>query len=134
YELGGDLPVVVNNMNIPKPGAGEPTLLTYDEAATLFHEFGHALHGLLARVRSPSQPGTNVYRDFVELPSQVNELWMLRPEVLGNYAVHHETGERMPKELVDRLIAARGFNAGFETAENLPAAGLAHTRELLLEE
>ncbi len=101
-------------MNIPKPGAGEPTLLTYDEAETLFHEFGHALHGLLARVRYPSQAGTNVYRDFVELPSQVNELWMLRPEVLANYAVHHETGERMPQELVDRLIAAHGFNAGFD--------------------
>ena len=123
-ELGGDLPVVVNNLNIPKPAAGEPTLLTYDEAETLFHEFGHALHGLLARVRYPSQAGTNVYRDFVELPSQVNELWMLRPEVLASYAVHHETGERMPQELVDRLIAARGFNAGFETAEYLAAAVL----------
>ena len=123
-ELGDDLPVVVNNLNIPKPAAGEPTLLTYDETETLFHEFGHALHGLLARVRYPSQSGTNVYRDFVELPSQVNELWMLRPEVLASYAVHHETGERMPQELVDRLIAARGFNAGFETAEYLAAAVL----------
>ncbi|RZS66241.1 peptidyl-dipeptidase Dcp [Agromyces ramosus] len=123
-ELGVDLPVVVNNLNIPKPAAGEPTLLTYDEGETLFHEFGHALHGLLARVRYPSQAGTNVYRDFVELPSQVNELWMLRPEVLANYAVHHETGERMPQELVDRLIAARGFNAGFETAEYLASAVL----------
>lgn len=123
-ELGGDLPVVVNNLNLPKPAAGEPTLLTYDEAETLFHEFGHALHGLLARVRYPSQAGTNVYRDFVELPSQVNELWMLRPEVLESYAVHHETGERMPQELVDRLIAARGFNAGFETAEYLASAVL----------
>jgi peptidyl-dipeptidase Dcp len=123
-DLGDDLPVVVNNLNIPKPAAGEPTLLTYDETETLFHEFGHALHGLLARVRFPSQAGTNVYRDFVELPSQVNELWMLRPEVLASYAVHHETGERMPQELVDRLIAARGFNAGFETAEYLAAAVL----------
>ena len=123
-ELGDDLPVVVNNLNIPKPAAGEPTLLTYDEAETLFHEFGHALHGLLARVRYPSQAGTNVYRDFVELPSQVNELWMLRPEVLASYAVHHETGERMPQELVDALIAARGFNAGFDTVEYLAAAAL----------
>ena len=123
-ELTGQRPVVVNNMNIPKPAAGEPTLLTFDETETLFHEFGHALHGLLARVRYPSQAGTNVFRDFVELPSQVNELWMLRPEVLGNYAVHHETGERMPQELVDRLIAARGFNQGFETAEYLAAAVL----------
>ena len=121
-ELTGDLPVVVNNMNIPKPAAGEPTLLTFDETETLFHEFGHALHGLLARVRYPSQAGTNVFRDFVELPSQVNELWVLRPEVLGHYAVHHETGERMPQELAERLIAARGFNQGFETAEYLGAA------------
>ena len=123
-ELTGDLPVVVNNMNIPKPAAGEPTLLTFDETETLFHEFGHALHGLLARVRYPSQAGTNVYRDFVELPSQVNELWVLRPEVLSNYAVHHESGERMPQEIVDRLVAARGFNSGFETAEYLAAAVL----------
>ncbi len=123
-DLTGDLPVVVNNLNVPKPAPGDPTLLTYDEAETLFHEFGHALHGLLARVRYPSQAGTNVYRDFVELPSQVNELWMLRREVLANYAVHHETGERMPHELVDRLIAARGFNAGFDTAEYLAAAVL----------
>lgn len=123
-ELGGDLPVVVNNMNIPKPAPGEPTLLTLDETETLFHEFGHALHGLLARVRYPSQAGTNVYRDFVELPSQVNELWVLRPEILEHYAVHHETGERMPQQLVDRLLAARGFNAGFETAEYLGAAVL----------
>ena len=123
-ELTGELPVVVNNMNIPKPAEGEPTLLTFDEAETLFHEFGHALHGLLARVRYPSQSGTNVFRDFVELPSQVNELWMLRPEVLEHYAVHHETGERMPRDLVDRVIAARGVNAGFETAEYLAAAEL----------
>lgn len=123
-ELTGDLPVVVNNMNIPKPAAGEPTLLTLDETETLFHEFGHALHGLLARVRYPSQAGTSVYRDFVELPSQVNELWVLRPEVLEHYAVHHRTGERMPQELVDRLIAARAFNAGFDTAEYLAAAVL----------
>jgi peptidyl-dipeptidase Dcp len=123
-ELEGTLPVVVNNLNVPKPAAGEPTLLTFDEAETLFHEFGHALHGLLARVRYPSQAGTNVYRDFVEFPSQVNEMWLLRPEVLEGYAVHHETGERMPQELVDRLIAARGFNAGFGTAEYLAAAVL----------
>ncbi len=123
-ELTGDLPVVVNNLNVPKPAPGEPTLLTLDEAETLFHEFGHALHGLLARVRYPSQAGTSVYRDFVELPSQVNELWLLRPEILENYAVHHETGERMPQELVDALIAARGFNAGFDTVEYLAAAAL----------
>ena len=123
-ELTGDRPVVVNNMNIPKPAVGEPTLLTFDEAETLFHEFGHALHGLLARVRYPSQAGTNVYRDFVELPSQVNELWLLRPEVLERFAVHHETGERMPQRVVERLIAARGFNAGFDLVEYLAAAAL----------
>ncbi|MDR6907327.1 peptidyl-dipeptidase Dcp [Agromyces sp. 3263] len=123
-ELTGDLAVVVNNMNIPKPAAGEPTLLTFDEAETLFHEFGHALHGLLARVRYPSQAGTNVYRDFVELPSQVNELWLLRPEVVERFAVHHETGERMPQQVVDRLTAARGFNAGFDLVEYLAAAAL----------
>ena len=122
--LEGTLPVVVNNLNVSKPAAGEPTLLTFDETETLFHEFGHALHGLLARVRYPSQAGTNVYRDFVEFPSQVNELWVLRPEVLANYAVHHETGERMPQELVDRLVAAHGFNAGFGTAEYLAAVVL----------
>jgi peptidyl-dipeptidase Dcp len=123
-ELEGTLPVVVNNLNVPRPAAGEPTLLTFDETETLFHEFGHALHGLLARVRYPSQAGTNVYRDFVEFPSQVNEMWMLRPEVLEGYAVHHETGERMPQELVDRLIASRGFNSGFGTAEYLAASVL----------
>jgi peptidyl-dipeptidase Dcp len=123
-DLEGTLPIVVNNLNVPKPGPGEPTLLTFDETETLFHEFGHTLHGLLARVRYPSQSGTNVYRDFVEFPSQVNEMWMLRPEILAGYAVHHETGERMPQQLVDRLIAARGFNAGFSTAEYLAAAVL----------
>lgn len=123
-DLEGTLPVVVNNLNVPKPAAGEPTLLTFDETETLFHEFGHALHGLLARVRYPSQAGTNVYRDFVEFPSQVNEMWMLRPEVLDGYAVHHRTGERMPQHLVDRLVAARASNAGFTTAEYLAAAAL----------
>ncbi|MGI9825190.1 M3 family metallopeptidase [Agromyces sp. Marseille-Q5079] len=123
-DLTGDLPIVVNNLNIPKPGAGEPTLLTFDEAETLFHEFGHALHGLLARVRFPSQAGTRVFRDFVELPSQVNELWLIRPEVLANFAVHHETGERMPQPLAERLLASTGTETGFSTAEYLAAAAL----------
>ena len=122
--LTGELPVVVNNLNVPKPPAGEPTLLTFDEAETLFHEFGHALHGLLARVQYPSFAGTSVFRDFVELPSQVNELWLLRPEVLARYAVHHETGERMPQHLVDGLLAARGWGEGFATTEYLAAAVL----------
>lgn len=114
--------VVVNNHNVPKPAAGEPTLLTYDEVNTLFHEFGHALHGLFARVTYPKFTGTSVFRDFVEFPSQVNEMWMLWPEVLANYAVHYQTGEPMPKELVEKLEASRAFNEGFKTSEYLAAA------------
>ena len=114
--------VVVNNHNVPKPAAGEPTLLSYDEVNTLFHEFGHALHGLFARVTYPKFTGTSVFRDFVEFPSQVNEMWMLWPEVVANYAVHHETGEPMPQELVDRLHASEQFNEGFQTSEYLAAA------------
>ncbi|QIZ98644.1 M3 family metallopeptidase [Leifsonia sp. PS1209] len=113
--------VVVNNLNVPKPAAGEPTLLSYDETNTLFHEFGHALHGLFARVTYPKFAGTNVYRDFVEFPSQVNEMWMLWPEILENYAVHNETGERMPQELVDKLHESEAFNEGFQTSEYLAA-------------
>ena len=114
--------VVCNNLNAPKPAAGEPTLLTYDMTRTFFHEFGHALHGLLARVTYPHFSGTNVFLDFVEYPSQVNEMWMLDPTVLANYAVHHETGEPMPQELVDRLIASESFGQGFATSEYLAAA------------
>jgi peptidyl-dipeptidase Dcp len=114
--------VVTNNLNVPKPPAGSPTLLSYDEVETLFHEFGHALHGLFARVTYPKFTGTSVYRDFVEFPSQVNEMWMLWPEVLANYAVHVETGERMPQELVDKLLAASSFNEGFATSEYLAAS------------
>jgi peptidyl-dipeptidase Dcp len=114
--------VVVNNHNVPKPAAGEPTLLSYDEVNTLFHEFGHALHGLFARVTYPKFAGTDVFRDFVEFPSQVNEMWMLWPEVLANYAVHNETGEPMPQELVDKLHASEQFNEGFKTSEYLAAA------------
>jgi peptidyl-dipeptidase Dcp len=120
--LLGDLTVVVNNLNVPKPSAGSPTLLTYDEVTTLFHEFGHALHGLLARVTYPRFAGTNVFRDFVEYPSQVNEMWMLWPEVLANYAVHVETGAAMPAELVAKLQASSAFNEGFLTSEYLAAA------------
>ncbi|GAA1842941.1 M3 family metallopeptidase [Agromyces salentinus] len=123
-EVTGDRPIVVNNLNIPRPAAGDPTLLTFDEAETLFHEFGHALHGLLARTRFPSQAGTRVFRDFVELPSQVNELWLLRPEVLSNFAVHHETGERMPPQVAERLLASSGTESGFATVEYLAAAAL----------
>jgi peptidyl-dipeptidase Dcp len=118
-----DSPVVVtNNLNVPKPPVGSPTLLSYDEVETLFHEFGHALHGLFARVTYPKFSGTSVYRDFVEFPSQVNEMWMLYPSVLANYARHYETGEPMPQELVDRVLAASAFNEGFTTSEYLAAA------------
>ncbi|MFZ2963203.1 MAG: M3 family metallopeptidase, partial [Rhodoglobus sp.] len=118
-----DHPVVVtNNLNVPKPAAGEPTLLTYDEVNTFFHEFGHALHGLFARVTYPKFAGTNTYRDFVEFPSQVNEMWMLWPEVLEHYAVHHVTGEPMPQEFVEKIQASAAFNEGFATSEYLAAA------------
>ena len=113
--------VVVNNLNVAKPAPGEPTLLGYDETRTLFHEFGHALHGLLARVRYPSAAGTAVFRDFVEFPSQVNEMWMLWPEVLAEYAVHHETGEPIPAAVLEKLEAAQTFNEGFATSEMLAA-------------
>jgi peptidyl-dipeptidase Dcp len=114
--------IVTNNLNVPKPAAGEPTLLTYDEVNTFFHEFGHALHGLFARVTFPRFAGTNTFRDFVEFPSQVNEMWMLWPEVLENYAVHFETGERMPSEFVEKIQASAAFNEGFATSEYLAAA------------
>ena len=118
----GEAPVVVNNLNIPKPAAGEPTLLTWDEVITLFHEFGHALHGLFSAVRYPSQSGTEVPRDFVEYPSQVNEMWAWEPSVLRAYAVHHRTGEPMPAEWVDTMLAARQDGEGFATTEYLAAA------------
>ena len=121
-DLLGTSPVVVNNLNVPKPAAGSPTLLSYDELTTLFHEFGHALHGLFARVTYPRFAGTNVFRDFVEFPSQVNEMWRLWPEVLANYAVHYETGQPMPHDVVDRLQASATFNEGFLTSEYLGAA------------
>ena len=119
--LLGTGPVVANHLNIPKPPDGEPTLLTFDEVITLFHEFGHALHGLFSDVRYPYFSGTSVPRDFVEYPSQVNEMWATWPEVLANYAVHHETGEPIPQDLLDRVLAARAFNQGFQTTEYLAA-------------
>jgi peptidyl-dipeptidase Dcp len=120
--LFNQLPVVVNNLNIPKPPAGKPTLLTYDEITTLFHEFGHAIHGLLSQVKYPRVSGTSVQRDFVEFPSQVNEMWILWPEVVENYARHHETGEKLPQEWIDNLNAARTFNEGHATTSYLAAA------------
>ena len=103
--LLGTQAVIANHLNIPKPPAGEPTLLTFDEVTTMFHEFGHALHGLFSDVRYPYFAGTSVPRDFVEYPSQVNEMWATWPEVLQHYAVHHETGEPMPTELLDKVLA-----------------------------
>lgn len=120
--LFDQLPVVVNNLNIPKPPVGKPTLLTYDEITTLFHEFGHAIHGLLSQVKYPRVSGTSVQRDFVEFPSQVNEMWILWPEVVENYARHHETGEKLPQEWIDNLNAATTFNEGYATTSYLAAA------------
>jgi len=122
--LLNQLPVVVNNLNVPKPPAGQPALLTLDFTTTLFHEFGHALHGLLSQVKYPRVSGTAVQRDFVEFPSQVNEMWIMWPEVLNNYARHFETGEAMPQEWVDSLNAASTFNEGFATTSYLAAAVL----------
>jgi len=121
-KLLGIKPVVANHMNVTKPTQGEPTLLTWSEVNTLFHEFGHALHGMFSEVRYPSFSGTSVPRDFVEYPSQVNEMWADWPEILANYAVHHETGEPMPKELLDKILATAKFNQGYATTEYLAAS------------
>ena len=120
--LLGTKPVVINNLNISKPPAGEPTLLTLDEVRTAFHEFGHALHGLFSDVTYPRFSGTSVPRDFVEYPSQVNEMWIMWPEVLSNYARHHATGEPLSQDVVDRLNESRLWGEGFATAEYLGAA------------
>ena len=115
-------PVVANHLNITKPTDGGPTLLTFDEVTTTFHEFGHALHGMFSNVKYPTFSGTSVPRDFVEYPSQVNEMWSIWPEVLANYAVHHETGEAMPQELLDKVLATQKFNQGYATTEYLAAS------------
>jgi len=120
--LFNQLPVVVNNLNISKPPVGTPTLLTFSQTTTLFHEFGHALHGLLSQVKYPRVSGTSVQRDFVEFPSQVNEMWILWPEVVENYARHFETGEKLPQEWIDNLNAAATFNEGHATTSYLAAA------------
>jgi len=120
--LLGNHSVVANHLNIPKPPAGEPTLLTYDEVKTAFHEFGHALHGMFSNVKYPRFSGTSVPRDFVEYPSQVNEMWAVWPEVLANYAKHYKTGAPMPKELLDKVIASKKFNQGYMTTEYLAAS------------
>ncbi|MEX5745444.1 M3 family metallopeptidase [Massilia sp. X63] len=122
--LLGNKPVITNNLNLTKPAAGEPTLLTWDEVRTTFHEFGHGTHGWFSKVKYPRFSGTSVPRDYVELPSQVYEMWMAWPEVLSNYAKHYQTGEPMPKELLDKLRASQKFNEGYRTTEYLAAAVL----------
>ena len=120
--LFGTRPVVANHLNIPKPPEGEPTLLTFDEVTTMFHEFGHALHGMFSDVTYPRFSGTSVPRDFVEYPSQVNEMWATWPQILANYARHYQTGEPMPQELLDKVQAAEQFNQGFASTEYLAAS------------
>ncbi len=119
---GGTRPIIVNVMNFAKPGAGEPTLLSFDDARTLFHEFGHGLHGLLSDVTYPSLACTAVVRDFVELPSQLLEHWLATPEIMTRFARHAKTGEPMPAKLMAKLKAARTFNQGFETVAFLGSA------------
>jgi len=121
-DLMGAQPIVANHLNVTKPVDGEPTLITLDEVTTMFHEFGHALHGLFSNVFYPSLSGTAVPRDFVEYPSQVNEMWATWPSVLENYATHYQTGEPIPSVLLDRIIESEQFNQGYATVEYLAAA------------
>jgi peptidyl-dipeptidase Dcp len=122
-KLGGETrPIVLNVCNFAKPAKGEPALLSWDDSRTLFHEFGHALHQMLSDVTYESISGTSVARDFVELPSQLYEHWLEVPEVLGAYATHAETGEPMPKDLLDRLLAASTYDMGFQTVEYVASA------------
>ncbi|MCF6445550.1 M3 family metallopeptidase [Nereida sp. MMG025] len=122
-KLEGDIkPIVLNVCNFAKPSAGQPALLSYDDARTLFHEFGHALHQMLSDVTYESISGTSVPRDFVELPSQLYEHWLDVPEVLGEFATHAETGKPMPRDMLDRLIGANTFNMGFQTVEYVASA------------
>jgi peptidyl-dipeptidase Dcp len=120
--LMGTKPVVYNELNIPKPAAGQPALLTFDEVTTMFHEFGHGLHGLFSQVKYPYMSGANTPRDFVEFPSQFNENWALEPTVLANYAKHYQTGAAMPADLVAKIKKSSTFNQGFDTLEYTEAA------------
>jgi len=117
-----ELPVIVNVLNIPKPATGEPALISFDNVTTMFHEMGHALHGMFSNVTYPSVSGTATPRDFVEFPSTFEEDWAIQPAVLSNYAKHYKTGEPIPKELLDKVIRASKFNQGFDTMEYLAAA------------
>jgi peptidyl-dipeptidase Dcp len=122
-KLEGDIrPIVVNVMNFAKPPEGRPALLSLDDARTLFHEFGHSLHGMLSDVTYPSISGTSVAGDFVELPSQLYEHWLLRPEILSKFAIHAGTGEPMPAAFIERVLASRNFNQGFATVEYCASA------------
>ncbi|WP_282246591.1 peptidyl-dipeptidase Dcp [Stenotrophomonas sp. PS02300] len=120
--LTGAKPVVYNVCNFTKPAAGQPALLSFDDVTTMFHEFGHALHGMFSNVKYPSIAGTRTSRDFVEFPSQFNEHWALDPKVFANYAKNYKTGEPMPQALVDKILKARTFNQGYATTEYLSAA------------
>jgi peptidyl-dipeptidase Dcp len=120
--LLGDKPVVVNVMNIPKGPAGEPTLVSYDNVTTMFHEFGHGLHGIFSNVTYPSLSGTAVSRDFVEFPSTFQEDWAANPQVLANYAKHYKTGEAIPADLLAKILKSRSFNQGYDTLEYMAAA------------
>ncbi len=122
--LLGKKPVIVNVMNIPPPAKGEPALVSFDNVTTMFHEMGHAVHGLFSDVKYPSQSGTSVPRDFVEFPSTFEEDWAIQPKVLENYAIHYETGEQIPQGLLDKVIEASNFNQGFDTQEYLAATML----------
>ena len=117
-------PVIYNVCNYPKPSEGNPALLTFDNVITMFHEFGHALHGFFANQQYPSLSGTAVSRDFVEFPSQINESWALYPDVLKNYAKHYETGDQIPQELIDKIVASGTFNQGYSLTENLASSNL----------
>ncbi len=122
-KLIGDVKAIVFNVcNYTKPSKGKPTLLSWDDAETLFHEFGHALHGMLSNVYYPSQSGTNVLRDFVEFPSQIMEHWLPTQEILGRFALHYQTKKPIPQPLVDKILAAKNFNEGWRTSEYMMAA------------
>lgn len=123
-ELLNQKPVALNVMNIPKPVEGQPALMTFDEVTTMFHEVGHGVHGLFSKVKYPSLAGTAVPRDFVEFPSQFEEDWAKHPEILANYAKHHQTGEPIPAELMQKVLNASGFNQGFDTLEYVAASFL----------
>jgi peptidyl-dipeptidase Dcp len=123
-KLLGTKPVVYNVCNFSKPAEGEPALISYDDVTTMFHEFGHALHGIFADQTYPSLSGTNVARDFVELPSQFMEHWALYPDVLNNYAKHYQTGESMPQELIDKIKKSATFNQGYAFTEILAASNI----------